>query len=146
MSKSEIEHPKFEINIEQIRPELTWRLRQQVLYPAQKMYEMEMDEDNTGYHFGAFMDNKLVGVVSLFINGADCQFRKFAVDATVQHQGIGTAMLKHITNFAVNEYAQRLWCNARVTAIGFYLKHGFEHTGNLFAKNGFDYEILEKKL
>lgn len=107
---------------------------------------MEMDEDNNGYHFGAFMDNKLVGVVSLFINGADCQFRKFAVDASVQHQGIGTTMLKHITNFAVNEKAQRLWCNARVTAIGFYLKHGFEQTGSLFSKNGFDYEILEKKL
>jgi GNAT superfamily N-acetyltransferase len=134
------------LTIEQIRPELTWRLRQQVLYPAQKLYEMEMDEDNNGYHFGAFMDNKLVGVVSLFINGADCQFRKFAVDASVQHQGIGTTMLKHITSFAVNEKVQRLWCNARITAIGFYLKHGFEHTGKLFSKNGFDYEILEKKL
>jgi len=134
------------MTIEQIRPELTWRLRQQVLYPAQKLYEMEMDEDKHGYHFGAFHDNKLVGVVSLFINGADCQFRKFAVDASVQHQGIGNAMLKHITVFAVNEKAQRIWCNARVTAIGFYLKHGFEHTGNLFSKNGFDYEILEKKL
>jgi GNAT superfamily N-acetyltransferase len=134
------------LTIEQIRPELTWRLRQQVLYPAQKLYEMEMDEDHHGYHFGAFMDNKLVGVVSLFINGADCQFRKFAVDASVQHQGLGTTMLKHITNFAVNERVQRLWCNARITAIDFYLKHGFEHTGKLFSKNGFDYEILEKKL
>ena len=35
----------MEISIEQIRPELTWHLRQKVLYPAQKLYEMEMDED-----------------------------------------------------------------------------------------------------
>ena len=54
------------ITIEQIRPELTWRLRQKVLYPAQKLYEMELEEDHDGIHFGAFTDNKLVGIVSLF--------------------------------------------------------------------------------
>jgi GNAT superfamily N-acetyltransferase len=133
------------IYIEQIRPELTWRLRQKVLYPAQKLYEMEMEEDNNGYHFGAFMDNELVGVVSLFQKGDDFQFRKFVVDVSVQGKGIGKTMLKHITDFALNENAKRLWCNARVSAIGFYLKYGFTHTGQLFTKNGFDYEILEIK-
>ena len=131
--------------IEQIRPELTWRIRQKVLYPAQKLYEMEMEEDNQGYHFGAFMDNQLVGVVSLFVNGDDFQFRKFAVDEDVQGKGVGKTMLQHLIDFALNENAKRLWCNARVTAIGFYLKHSFTHTGQLFSKNGFDYEILERK-
>lgn len=132
--------------IEQIRPELTWRMRQKVLYPAQKLYQMEMEEDNNGYHFGAFMDNELVGVVSLFQNGNDFQFRKFAVDESAQGKGIGKAMLKHLIDFVTKENATRLWCNARVTAIGFYLKYGFVHTGQLFSKNGFDYEILEMKL
>ncbi|GAB2974374.1 GNAT family N-acetyltransferase [Mucilaginibacter puniceus] len=131
--------------IEQIRPELTWRMRQKVLYPAQKLYEMEMEEDNHGYHFGAFMDNELVGVVSLFKNGDDFQFRKFAVDEPMQGKGIGETMLKHLINFALNENAKRLWCNARVTAIGFYLKYGFTHTGQFFTKNRFDYEVLEMK-
>ena len=131
--------------IEQIRAELTWRMRQKVLYPAQKLYEMEMDEDNHGYHFGAFMDNQLVGVVSLFQNGNDFQFRKFAVDENAQRKGVGKTMLKHIIDFVLNENAKRLWCNARVTAIAFYLKYGFNHTGELFSKNGFDYEILEMK-
>lgn len=132
--------------IEQIRPELTWRMRQKVLYPSQKLYQMEMEEDNNGYHFGAFMDNELVGVVSLFQNGGDFQFRKFAVDETVQGKGIGKTMLQHLVDFAIEGGGQRLWCNARVTAIGFYLKFGFAHTGQLFSKNGFDYEILEMKL
>jgi len=132
------------IQIEQIRPELTWRLRRQVLYPGSKLYEMEMDEDNNGYHFGAFMDNKLVGVVSLFQYGTDFQFRKFAVSADVQNKGIGQALLNYIVDFAIAEGATRIWCNARVTAIGFYLKYGFAQTGTLFSKNGFDYEIMEK--
>ena len=134
------------ISIEQIRPELTWRMRQRVLYPAKKLYEMEMDEDKHGYHFGAFSANELVAVVSLFHNGDDFQFRKFAVDERMQGKGVGNQLLQYVTDFAINEGGQRLWCNARSTAIDFYLKHGFEHTGKLFSQNGFDYEILEKKL
>ena len=146
MTKSEIEHPKSEISIEQIRPELTWRLRQKVLYPAQKLYEMEMDEDNEGLHFAAFKDNAIVGVVSLFQKGDDFQFRKFGVDESVQGMGIGKQLLNHITDFAVTNDGKRLWCNARLSAIGFYLKSGFKQTSKLFAKNGFDYEILEKSI
>jgi len=132
------------LSIEQIRPELTWRLRQRVLYPDKKLYEMAMDEDNDGYHFGAFGNNELVGVISLFQKGNDFQFRKFAVEESMQNKGIGTELLKYIINFCINEGAERIWCNARVPAIGFYLKLGFSQTGRLFTKNGFDYEILEK--
>ncbi|MCC8424157.1 GNAT family N-acetyltransferase [Mucilaginibacter sp. UR6-11] len=134
------------ITIEQIRPELTWRLRQQVLYPNSRLYEMEMEEDNHGYHFGAFRDNNLAGVVSLFRDGTGFQFRKFAVAAEMQNTGIGKAMLNYIIDFAIAEGAKRIWCNARVTAIGFYLRYGFVQTGKLFSKNGFDYEVMEKAI
>lgn len=135
-----------DVSIEQIRPELTWRLRRDVLYPQQEMLEMKMDEDTNGYHFGAFQNNKLVGVVSLFQRDNDWQFRKFAVKPSVQNQGIGSNILQYITNFAINEGGTKLWCNARLSAIPFYLKHGFMQTGELFSKNGFDYEILRKNI
>ncbi|MDN5284052.1 MAG: family N-acetyltransferase [Mucilaginibacter sp.] len=134
------------IYIEQIRPELTWRLRQRVLYPEKKLHEMEMDEDNNGLHFAAFKGNDIIGVISLFAEGDDYQFRKFAVDHGVQKMGIGGQMLNYITDFAKTNGAKRLWCNARVSAMGFYLKAGFVQTGQLFSKNGFDYEILEKTI
>jgi len=132
------------MHIEQIRPELTWRLRQRLLYPAQKLYEMEMDEDNYGVHFGAFSDNDLVAVVSLFQKGTDFQFRKFAVDESMQGKGVGRAMLNHMQDFAIAEGATRIWCNARLSAVGFYLKLGYNQTGKFFSKNGHDYEIMEK--
>ncbi|HJP62324.1 MAG TPA: GNAT family N-acetyltransferase [Mucilaginibacter sp.] len=134
------------ISIEQIRPELTWYLRQKVLYPAQKLYEMEMDEDQDGIHFGAFTDNKLIGIVSLFEQGEVYQFRKFAIDADYQGKGIGNMLLNYITDFASAEGGNKIWCNARLSAIGFYKKNGFSHTGEFFSKNGFDYEKLEKQL
>jgi len=134
------------ISIEQIRPELTWRLRQEVLYTAQKLYEMELDEDQQGIHFGAFTDNKLVGIISLFQTATSFQFRKLAVLSEYQKMGIGNALLQRVEEFAENEGGAMIWCNARVSAIGFYMKAGYEHTGKLFSKNGFDYEILEKEI
>ena len=134
------------VSIEQIRPELTWHLRQKVLYPAQKLYEMEMEEDEDGIHFGAFTDNRLVGIVSLFEKTGDFQFRKLAVDPEYQGKGIGNALLNYITDFSKTAGGSRLWCNARLSAIGFYEKNQFNHTGQLFSKNGFDYEILENSL
>ncbi len=142
---SDFEMP-MNIHIEQIRPELTWRLRQQVLYPAQKLYEMELGEDEQGIHFGAFTDTALVGIISLFQQGTSFQFRKLAVLPDFQKMGIGDALLNRVEEYARSENGNMIWCNARVTAIGFYLKAGYSHTGKLFSKNGFDYEILEKEI
>ena len=134
------------LHIEQIRPELTWKLRQQVMYSEKKVTEMAMAEDQEGYHYAAFKDNYIVAVVSLFQEGTDFQFRKFAVDNTVQGQGIGKALLEYIVNLAIAEGAIRIWCNARVAAIGFYAKYGFTVNGDIFTKNGIDYQVMEKRV
>ena len=134
------------ISIEQIAPENTWRLRRDVLYPDKKVFEMEMDEDTGGTHFGAFNEVKLVGVVSLFQDAADFQFRKLAVELSLQKTGVGSSLLKYITEYAQENGGSRIWCNARVIATGFYLKAGFNQTGRLFSKNGHDYEVMEKAI
>jgi len=135
-----------EVSIEQIRHELTWKLRQKVLYPEKDVRDMSMEEDLEGIHFGAFKDGWLVGVISLFQSGEDFQFRKVAVDAAVQNMGVGSIMLDYVTAFALQEGGRRIWCNARVSAIPFYLKHGFIQTGRTFEKGSVDYEVMEKDL
>ena len=134
------------VSIEQIVSYLTWPLRRDVLYPGKMKHDMGMEEDEQGTHFGAFKDNKLVGVVSLFQTGTSFQFRKLAVDASAQNMGIGSELLQYITVYAQTNGGILIWCNARVSAINFYLKHGFLQTGNSFTKNGIDYEIFEKSL
>lgn len=134
------------MHIEQITPELTHRLRRDVLYPGQKLFEMELEEDKSAMHFGAFADNKLAGVISLFQKGEDFQFRKLVVDLSMQHRRVGSDLLDYITCHAAVNGGKRIWCNARSTAIGFYLKKGFKQTGEVFSRNGFDYEIMEKAI
>jgi GNAT superfamily N-acetyltransferase len=134
------------VHIEQITPELTHRLRRDVLYLGQRLFEMELEEDRNGIHFGAFKDNKLAAVVSLFQQGEDFQFRKLAVEPRVQKMGVGTGLLNYITDYAAANGGKRIWCNARNTAFGFYMKAGFKMTGQQFSRNGFDYEIMEKMI
>jgi GNAT superfamily N-acetyltransferase len=134
------------MDIEQITPQLTWRLRRDELYPGEYMFNMEMEEDNHGWHFGGFIDNKLIAVVSLFQKGADFQFRKFAVQKNCQGKGIGRELLKYVIGFARSEGGKRIWCNARDTAIEFYIKAGFKHTGELFERQGYNFEILDKEI
>ncbi|WCT13049.1 GNAT family N-acetyltransferase [Mucilaginibacter jinjuensis] len=134
------------MDIEQITPQLTWRLRRDELYPGEYMFNMEMEEDNHGWHFGGFIDNKLIAVVSLFQKGTDFQFRKFAVQKDYQGKGIGRELLEYVIAFAKSEGGKRIWCNARDTAIQFYIKAGFQHTGELFERQGYNFEILEKEI
>ncbi|GAB3933602.1 GNAT family N-acetyltransferase [Mucilaginibacter myungsuensis] len=105
-----------------------------------------MPEDLDGIHFGAFVNGWLVAVVSLFQNGTDFQFRKFAVAEDMQGKGIGRELLQYITDQAINNGGTHIWCNARVTATNFYAKAGFTQTGEGFTRGGFDYVIMEKPL
>lgn len=134
------------LSIEQITPYLTWRVRRDVLYQGKYIHDMEMDEDNDGYHFGAFKDNELVAVVSLFAKEHNWQFRKLAVIDKVQNQGVGTELLKYITGFVEQENGKRLWCNARLSAVGFYNKLGFSTAGEVFHKNDIDFIVMQKEL
>ncbi|WP_259068170.1 GNAT family N-acetyltransferase [Mucilaginibacter sp. X4EP1] len=132
------------IYIEQITPILTWQLRRDVLYPNEFKHNMGLAEDEDGIHFGAFKDNKLVGIISLFQNGADFQFRKLAIDPSTQKMGVGNSLLQWVINYARENGGNRIWCNARDTAFGFYLKAGFAFTGQVFSKGSINYEIMEK--
>jgi GNAT superfamily N-acetyltransferase len=61
----------------------------------------------------------LVGVVSLFHEGTDFQFRKFAVATDEQGKGTGTILLNYVLDFAIAMGAKRIWCNSRVTLLVF---------------------------
>ena len=91
-----------------------------LLYPD-KLSDMELDgRRRRRIHFAAAKDNQHnVDVVSLFQKGTDFQFRKLAVEPSVQKIGVGNNLLQYITNYAKENGILRIWCNARTSAIGF---------------------------
>jgi hypothetical protein len=55
--------------IQPITPAQTYPLRHQVLWPDKPLDYVKIAEDEEGQHFGAFQDQELVSVISLFVNG-----------------------------------------------------------------------------
>lgn len=130
--------------IEQIAPIVTRRLRREVLYPNQPIESILLEEDDAGIHFGLYEENKLIAVVSLFIRGQEAQFRKFATDTNHQNKGYGSQLLQYIIHYAHIEGVQKIWCNARISAVPFYRKRGFTAIGNSFIKGEIEYIKMEK--
>lgn len=135
-----------DIHIEQIRPDITWRIRHEVMYPNLPFDSIKLEEDENGMHFGLFADGLLISVVSLFHVDRVYQFRKFATIVSAQSKGYGSLLLNHLINYVKSIGAEKLWCNARVSATGFYNKFGFIETDQRYVSNDIDFVIMELQL
>jgi GNAT superfamily N-acetyltransferase len=135
-----------EIQIEQIRFDLTWRIRHEVMYPDLPYDTIKLDNDEEGTHFGLFVHNRLTAVVSVFNKDKIYQFRKFATIESAQGKGYGSLLLNYIINYMKDMGAEKIWCNARVSAAGFYNKFGFTQTDQRTVSNGIDFVIMELQL
>lgn len=134
------------IQIEQIRHDLTWRIRHEAMYPDEPYDTIKLKDDPNGIHFGLFAGDQLVTVISVFENGSVYQFRKFATLPSAQGKGYGSLMLQHIITYVSNIGATKLWCNARTSAAPFYLKFGFSETDQRFSKLGLEFVIMQLQL
>jgi len=138
--------PAEEIQIEQIRFELTWRIRHEVMYPHLPFDAIKLPADPDGIHFGLYAADWLSSVVSLFNDGDDYQFRKFATLEKHQGKGYGSLLLAYVIAFVRQEGGKRIWCNARTSATGFYEKFGFQSKDEYFSEQGVDFVIMELHL
>lgn len=135
--------PEPLIQIEQIFPSLTWRIRHEVMYPELPFDSVKLADDFDGIHFGLYLDHKLSGVISLFNQGDVYQFRKLAISNHVQKSGLGSKLMAYILDYCQIQKASKIWCNARVNAKEFYFKFGFHETEKTFFKDGYDFVIME---
>ncbi len=129
----------MEAVVEQIFPALTWRIRQLAMYPEKEITDMELAEDWDGMHFGLYYQHELTGVVSLFSDGTTAQFRKMAVLPNDQGKGFGLQLLQYLVDYCKSQGVKNLWCNARVSAVDFYKKIGFETVGKPYQRNQISY-------
>lgn len=60
------------------------------------------------------------------------QLRGMAVDEKVRESGIGRKLVEAAEKFAVASDVPRLWCNARVPAVGFYERMGWRVVSAVF--------------
>lgn len=122
----------------------TLDIRQAVLWPGLPRHDLMLEEDAEGTHFGAFVDGEIVAIISLFRTPHGVRFRKFATLSDWRGNGIGTRLLRHALSWAQAEGADRIWCDARLSAKAFYERLGFEAEGNVFQKAGVAYIVMAR--
>lgn len=125
--------------------EEVWKMRHEVMWPNQELSFVKLPEDMTGYHFGltAGTEHKLVSVISLFIDGEQAQFRKFATLPEEQGKGYGSRLLQFTLDEARRRGARTIRCNARASKVGLYRKFGMQETDQRFLKGGIEFVVLE---
>jgi len=135
-----------QIQIEQIRYELTWRIRHAAMYPELDFNVVKLENDSDGMHFGLYADDYLKSVISIFNEGSVYQFRKFATLPPVQGQGYGTLLLEHIIDYVRQQGTTLLWCNARLSVATYYERFGFVRTNKSYKKQDIDFVVMELQL
>ncbi|WP_298142829.1 GNAT family N-acetyltransferase [Flavobacterium sp.] len=121
-------------------PEL-YTVRQPVLRPHLQPEDcgFEGDTDPDSMHFAAFIDDRMVGVLTAlhrthvhFGDKAAIQFRGMAVLADFQGRKIGGALLQWAETVLVQQGAHRFWLNARIKAVPFYETANYRGNGTYF--------------
>lgn len=126
------------MNIRPIRTEETYPLRLKILRPGRPVASAQFAEDEGAAHFGCFVEEKLIGIATVFEQSLKdderraFQLRGMAVDKNYQGQGYGEQLVRSCCDFAQSQGAEIIWCNARREASRFYLKQGFAIRGEEF--------------
>ncbi len=134
------------VEIRKIHFELTWDLRHRIMWPNRVIDYVKLPNDRIGVHYGLFANDKLISIISAFIENEEAQFRKFATLNEEQGKGYGTKLLNFLFLELEKEGILKIWCNARTNKIHFYEGFGMKQTEKRFNKGGIAYVIMEKTL
>jgi GNAT superfamily N-acetyltransferase len=129
--------------VKRIQPDEVVAVRHLVLRPGRAREDaiFECDGWEGTVHLGAFDGmGQLVGVATLFSAGWDggveglvgWQLRGMATMPEVRGMGYGAALVREAERVAREAGGGLLWCQARVVAVSFYERMGWEVVGEEF--------------
>lgn len=142
-------------NIKKITNLETYSIRHTVLRKGKPIETCQFEGDDlpTTYHFGYFLNNELIGIISIFKNNNSIfasvnqyQIRGMAILELHQKKGYGEALVTHCEEFCEKLPTDLIWFNARTSAIGFYEKLGYTKTGMPFEIKNIGEHYLMKKI
>jgi L-Ala-D/L-Glu epimerase len=116
------------------------RLRALILRPGLPLEASQYPADPWAVHFGMESGGEVVCVVTAHPEDSSTvphaknpwRIRGMATREDMQGKGCGSQVLAALLDWAKTENVDWLWCNARVKAIPFYERHGFETVSELF--------------
>ena len=119
-----------------ISAEQTHHLRHKVLWPhiaTEEECVIDIDHSDGAIHLATMDQDRIVSIGSLFkTNSSKVDFKKqyrlraMATDPDYRKHGCGKILLTKALDILSSQDIEVLWCDARIAAVGFYTKLGFE--------------------
>lgn len=130
--------------VHRVPPGVTRPLRQRVLRPHQSLGELvdPGEEDPSTVFFAAHRGDKVVGTAALYVASPPGQevdarrIRSMATAPEVRGEGVGELLVDACLDEARRAGVSLVWCNARVEAVGFYRRYGFQVVSAPFDVDG----------
>jgi ribosomal protein S18 acetylase RimI-like enzyme len=141
--------------IKEITATTAYDVRHPVLRKGKPLDSCHFDGDDlpTTFHLGYYMNEQLVGVVTLLEKAhatlkhpKTFQLRGMAVLTNFQKRGIGDALVKKSEEMIQQKNGTFMWMNAREIAVRFYEKLGYQKHGESFSipKIGLHFTMIKE--
>ena len=113
--------------------------------------EFSIDDLSSEYdsiHLGCYSDQRelLACLVLKPISDKEVKMRQVAVFPNMQKQGIGTFLVESSELISKSKGYSKLVLNARLEAVPFYERHGYNVEGDLYQEVGIDHLKMWKNL
>lgn len=124
--------------------DLATRVRYAVFVEEQYVpIELELDSiDSRAWHALAYLNGVCVGTARLFTENDRCHIGRMAVLAPYRRQGLGSALLSTLVQYAQAHHMGTIYLNAQVAVIPFYAKFHFISAGAIFNDAGIPHQTM----
>ncbi len=143
----ELEIREIKYNTEEYSRELELRNAVLRIPLGMSIYRDNLEGDKNDFHLGAFVNNRLVGVLILTtLSTEDVKMRQVAVEEQWRAKNIGSEMVRYAETLAKNNGYRQIVLNARKSAVGFYEKLGYETISEAFLEINIPHYKMHKWL
>jgi len=115
------------IRVEEITAPQAYKIRKDVLRDGIPLTEIGVFEDDVLACVATFMQHD-----SPHFYGFQYRLRGMATHKKYQHKGLGKSILEKAEQLLSQKNVDVLWCNARVVALDFYKRSGYQIIGAEF--------------
>lgn len=92
----------------------------------------ELEKERSHTYFAGFKNDEVVATSLLAHEGENCKMQRVVVKTNLQYCGIGSNMMLFFEKYAKVQGFKSIYCYARDSAVGFYLKHNYIPEGEYF--------------
>ena len=107
----------------------------------------ELEEESDQFHLAAISGNLILGILLLqVLDPQRIKMRQVAVEKNMQGKGIGQALVLFSEKFALQKGFTKMGLHARMEAVPFYEKLGYEAFGEQIIEVNIPHYFMSKEL